>query len=74
MEKMNGITLLNEILKKGIGNEKVCFFTASNYSTQRYSFYHDEFDKIMDKEIRKNIRELRKIYNKKTNNDKRISI
>jgi DNA-binding response OmpR family regulator len=62
MEKMNGIILLNEILKKGIGNEKVCFFTASNYSTQRYSFYYDEFDKIIDKEIRKNVIENPETY------------
>lgn len=58
MEDMNGIGLLNEILRKGKGDgkEKVCFLTASNFNWGHYSFYHKEFDKITDKEIRNNMK------------------
>lgn len=58
MEDMDGIGLLNEILRKGKGekNEKVCFLTASNFNLGHYSFYHKEFDKIADKEIRNNMK------------------
>ncbi len=61
MEDMNGIGLLNEILKKNEnvlkGKEKVCFLTASNFNLGKYSFYHKDFDKIIDKEIRESVKE-----------------
>ncbi len=59
----NGINLLNEILnerkcdRNGKDKEKVCFITASNFNLGKYLFYHKEFDKILDKEIKENVKE-----------------
>lgn len=43
MDKLNGVDL-NEILKESKGKEKVCFFTATYYSTGQHSFYNKEFE------------------------------